>query len=282
MNKETAYKIFEEMISLAKKEIVEFTLNHKFGIEKKADKTVVTDCDKHIDKVLWDYAKKQWLSVISEEGEKESDIVKSGNYITIDPIDGSLGYIEHVNYAMKNDIKTFLKTDLWSQSDFCLLLWIVIDSKPRYACCYHYVTEEKIMLDSSNKENCIIELDYRKRNYPNACYADQRAWEEIQKNVMKQDDVKTIVQATLWLKSLYTFLNNHDNAIAIHRVQHAGLWDILPAAVASIAFWGILLDDKGEEVIYDKYIVLPWKWATAIKWNRFVYVKEKLKEIPNN
>jgi fructose-1,6-bisphosphatase/inositol monophosphatase family enzyme len=282
MDREKAYKIFGEMISSAKREVVDFTLNHKFDVEKKADKTSVTACDKHIDKVLSDYAKSQGLSVISEEGDQENEIVKSGNYITIDPIDGSLGYIDHVNFALSlGNIKTFLKTDLGAQADFCLLLGIVENSEPKYGCCYHYVTGEKIMLDASDKQACYVELEYRKRIYTNACYIDQRAGESIEKSILSQGNVKGILQATLGLKSLYTFLNQHNNALTIHRVQHAGLWDILPAAVASKAFSGILLDDEGNEVVYNKYVILPGKGATAIKGESFLSVQNKLRTIPN-
>jgi 3'-phosphoadenosine 5'-phosphosulfate (PAPS) 3'-phosphatase len=283
MNQTEAFAIFEQMINLAKDAVVNFTLKNKFDIEKKADKTAVTACDMHIDKVLSDFAKAQGLSVISEEGDKEYAIVKSGNYITIDPIDGSLGYIDHVNFSLGiGDIKTFLKTDLGPQADFCLLLGIVQDSEPKYGCCYHYVTGEKILLDATDKEHCHVELNYRRRAYPNACYIDQRAGESIEKSILDQENVRGILQATLGLKSLYTFLNQHDNALTIHRVQHAGLWDILPAAVAAKAFSGLLLDDEGNDVVYNKYVILPGRGATAIKGKRFLSVQNLLRTIPND
>lgn len=282
MNRKTAYKIFEDMIGLAKREIINFTLNHQFEVEKKADKTFVTACDLHIDKILSDYARSQGLSIISEEGSKENQILKSGNYMTIDPIDGSLAYIDNVNFALNlDDIQTFLKTDLGPQADFCLLLGIVEDAQPRYGCCYHYVTGEKILLDALDEQSCHIELDCRKRKYPNVCYVDQRTVDKIALDLLNQKDVRGILQATLGLKSLYTFLNQHQNALTVHRIQHAGLWDILPAAAASKAFSGLLLDDQGNEVVYDRYITLPGKGATAIKGDRFLAVQEKLKTIVN-
>lgn len=278
MEEKEAFQIFEEVISLAKKEIVSFTLKNKFDIETKADKTLVTACDKYIDDVISKYVNSKGISVVSEEGEKESEIIQLGNYFTIDPIDGSLGYIDHVNFSLKEgDINYFLKTDLGSQSDFCLLLGIIENSEPKYACCYHYVTGEKILLSSVNKENCKIELEYRKRSYENAIYMDQREGEIIQKSLLKKDDNKGIVQATLGLKSLYTILNNHKNAITIHRVQKAGLWDILPVAVACKIFGGVLLDDKGNEVVFNKYAILPGNGATVIKGSRFKSVKNQLK-----
>jgi fructose-1,6-bisphosphatase/inositol monophosphatase family enzyme len=87
MNRKEAFNLFEEMIELANTELHKFTISQKLDIEQKIDKTLVTNCDRYIDKVLSDYAKSKNLLVISEEGNKINKIVKGGNYITIDPID---------------------------------------------------------------------------------------------------------------------------------------------------------------------------------------------------
>ena len=277
MNREEAFKLFEEMIKLADKELVNFTTSQNFKIEQKVDKTLVTNCDYHIDKILTNYAKSRNLLVVSEEGDKINKIVEGGNYITIDPIDGSLGYIEYVNNAIQNEgIRSFLSKDLGPESDFCLLIGIVENGQPKYGCCFHYVTKEKILLDSENKSKCIIENSVRNYKSKSVIYIDPRPGDEIQKKIMDMDNVSNITQATLGLKSLLTILNNHENAITIHRVQDAGLWDILPTAVATKIFGGILLDDKGNDVVYNKYIILPGKGATCIKGNKFIFVKDEL------
>lgn len=282
MNREQAFDLFEEMIRLAQTELRRFTQSQKLSVDQKADKTVVTACDYHLDRVLSEFATSQGMSVVSEEGKQEKKIVKSGNYLTIDPIDGSLGYIEHVNYALQHGgITTFLSKDLGPASDFCLLVGIVENGSPRYGCCFHYITHEKWLLDAESPDDCVIKHTKRRYACLNAIYVDPRPGEEIQQQISEVPDVTAIQQATLGLKSLYTVINKHENAITIHRVQRAGLWDILPTAVAIKAFGGRLLDDSGDEVVYDKYVILPGKGATCIKGNRFLYVKDELKRNQN-
>lgn len=47
------------------------------------EKTVVTGYDCQIDKALSQFAKTKGLSVVSEEGDKENQIVKSGKFLNI-------------------------------------------------------------------------------------------------------------------------------------------------------------------------------------------------------
>lgn len=282
MDRQEAFHLFEKMIRLAEAELHRFTKSQRLCVHHKADRTVVTGCDRRIDEVLSEFAKSIGLLVVSEEGDKEKQIVSKGDYVTIDPIDGSLGYIEYVNYAVEHGgINAFLSQDLGPASDFCLLLGIVEDGTPRFGCCYHYVTKERILLDAQAPGRCTIQNRRRKNSARTVVYVDPRPGEEIQQRIARMPDVKTITQATLGLKSLFTIINDHKDAITIHRVQHAGLWDILPTAVAVQAFGGILLDDKGDEVVYDDYVILPGKGATCIKGKRFLHVKDELRRIHN-
>lgn len=282
MNRQEAFQLFEGMIKLAEAELHKFTKVQDLNVEQKADKTVVTGCDCQIDNALSEFAKSRGLLVVSEEGDKENQVVKGGKYMTIDPIDGSLGYINYVNYALEHGgIETFLSQDLGASSDFCLLLGIVENGSPKYGCCFHYVTREKILLDAQAPDQCMIQNKKRKYTGKSAVYVGPRPGEQIQQKISEMPDVTTIRQSTLGLRSLFTIINEHEEAITIHRVQHAGLWDTLPTAVAVKAFGGTLLDDKGNEVIYDKYVILPGKGATCIKGNRFLYVKDELRRLSN-
>lgn len=281
MDKNQAFQLFNQMIKIAELELFEFTLNNnnKFDIEHKADKSVVTACDKAIDEKLTRAAQKNGFQVVSEEGEHVLSIVQSGNYITIDPIDGSLGYIDHVNYAIENGgVKKFLKKDLGAEHDFCLLLGIVEASQPRFGACYNFITKEKIMIDALDPDSFIRENNVRKYSYPNAVYIDQRKGDYVEDLLLDTPDSKAITQATLGLKSLYTILNNHQNAITCHRVQTAGLWDIMPAAVATKAFGGQVYDDKGEELKLNEYIILPGKGATIIKGDKYKFALNELRK----
>ncbi len=279
MTKDDAFQLFQNMIDEAEKELLSFTLHSGLSVEHKADKTAVTECDKSIDRKLSAIAKDSNLQVVSEEGLLVKHIVESGNYITIDPIDGTLGYIEYVNDALKKgNISYFLHKDLGPQSDFCLLLGVVENGKPVFGACYNYITKEKIFIDGSNKDN--LQRVHNKRNYmsPNAVYVDQRPGDEIEDVLKSTHGAEVIKQAALGLKSLYTLINPHQNAITVHRVQVAGLWDIMPAAVAAAAFGGRVYDDLGNPLQCNRYIILPGKGATIIKGHKFDFVIDLLKK----
>lgn len=168
-----AFQLFEDMIQLATNELISFSHGNNIAVKHKVDKSVVTACDRAIDIKLTQTAQKLGFSVISEEGHHQQAIVSNGNYLTIDPIDGSLGYIDYINYALQNGgISQFLQKDLGPESDFCLLLGIVKNGKPKYGACYNYITKEKILLDASKPEAYIRENNKRKYITKNAIYID--------------------------------------------------------------------------------------------------------------
>ncbi|MFA5828656.1 MAG: inositol monophosphatase family protein [Candidatus Shapirobacteria bacterium] len=267
------------MIVEASDELLDFTLNTPISAEHKADKSVVTHCDKQIENRLVKIAQSNNLQVVPEEGDKVLEIVKSGNYLTIDPIDGTLGYLEYVNKAIdKGDITDFLKEDLGAASDFCLLLGLVENGIPTFGACYNFITKEKILIDGNNPDNLIRENNTRGYSQEYAIYVDQRPGDFIERELINMSGVSIIKQAALGLKSLYTVINPHKSAITVHRVQIAGLWDIIPAAVACRAFGGKVYDDKGEELKLQDYIALPGTGATIIKGDKFNFVLDLLKK----
>jgi fructose-1,6-bisphosphatase/inositol monophosphatase family enzyme len=278
MDKKQVYTLFDNMIFEAIDELQSFTYNSAIKSENKADKTVVTQCDKRIENRLVKIAKRSGLQVVPEEGEKVLEVVKSGNYLTIDPIDGTLGYLEYVNNALKKgDIKNFLKDDLGAANDFCLLLGLVENRVPTFGACYNFITKEKILIDGNNKQNLFRENNTRDYSQEYAVYVDQRPGDFIEQELVNMTGVSVIKQAALGLKSLYTIINSHKAAITVHRVQTAGLWDIMPAAVACRAFGGQVYDDKGEPLKLNEYIILPGRGATIIKGDMFSFVLDRLK-----
>lgn len=277
MNYKEAFSLFEKMIVAAEEELTSFTKAKSLSAEHKADKSVVTECDKVIDNTLSSMARESGLAVVSEEGEHVLDIVKSGNYVAIDPIDGTLGYIEYVNYALENDgIDTFLQKDLGAASDFCLLLGIVENGDPQYGAVYNFITKEKILIDGNEKNNLRRENNIRNYRQRFAVYVDQRPGDFIEQALIALPDVSVIKQAALGLKSIYTIINPHEAAVTVHRVQKAGLWDIMPSAVAARAFGGKVYDDKGRQLKLNEYIILPGTGATIIKGEKFNFVLDSL------
>lgn len=280
MTKEQAFSLFEEMILTAEKELINFTIHSELNTEHKADKSVVTQCDKCIDNKLTELANSIGLQVISEEGTHVLNIAQSGNYITIDPIDGTLGYIEYVNYALSHGgIDTFLQTDLGAISDFCLLLGIVEGGIPQFGAVYNFVTKEKILIDGNDRNNLIRINNVRDYNQKKVAYIDQRQGDSLEQELTSLPNLTSIKQAALGLKSVYTIINPHEDAITLHRVQKAGLWDIMPSAVAARSFGGQVYDDHGEPLKFNSYIILPGNGATIIKGNAFSFVLENLKKL---
>lgn len=273
MNQQKAYLLFEQMISVADNELLNFTLHHPCNAQLKVDKSVVTDCDKAIDIKLSEIAKGAGLQVISEEGMHSQAIVESGNYMTIDPIDGTLGYIDYVNNALsQKNINSFLKKDFGAEHDFSLLLSIVEHGVPEYAAVYNYVTHEKILIDGNKKENLIRVNNKRDYSGAYAVYCDQRPGGKLEDSLKKLFDVTIISQATLGLKSVYTIINPHKSAITAHLIQNAGIWDVIPAAVAARAFGGNVYDSRGDLLSYTSYIVLPKIGAIVLRGERFQFI----------
>lgn len=277
METEKVFSLFKEMIAVAREELVNFTTQNKLIIDAKIDRSLVTDCDKTIDMRLTQIAKANGFQVISEEGVHSQQIVETGNYLTIDPIDGTLGYLDYCQaYTKENSKDVFLSKDLGAGSDFCLLLGIVENSKPRFAACFNYITHELVLIDAQDKNKFIRINNIRAYQGANVVYVDQREGNILEKELTLLKDVKVIKQAALGLKSLYTIINPHKNSITYHSVQTAGLWDVMPAAVASRAFEGELFDGKGELLEFDKYIILPGLGATIIKGPKFKAFRQKL------
>lgn len=282
MDRIKIYAMFEEMIEEADKKLVEYTNAYPLESVEKADKSMVTGCDQLIDQTLTAIAQQNGFQVVSEEGEHVSNIVKSGNYLTIDPIDGTLGYIEHVQDAMqKNKIDLFNSEDLGRDKDYCLLIGIVENAEPRYGCYYNYVTKERILIDSNDPKSIIWENNIRDEDQGIVAYVDQRPGELLENEILSDKNVRKIVQATVGIKSIYTILKSHESAVTLHRVQSAGMWDILPGAVCASAFGGSIYDDNGDLLEFDNYIILPGRGVTIIKGEYFNWVANRLKEVPN-
>jgi len=180
MKREEAYSMFKEMIDIASVEIAKFTRKQKLSVDYKQDKTIVTECDKKISEVLKKYVG-ETLPFISEEDEESYALAGGGNYIIIDPIDGNLGYIEHVKkLAEKKSNKP--STDLNpSPVDHCLLIGIVENGIPRFGCCYNYVSGETFFLDSTSKSHTIRKKIQKKENVKFAYYVDNRGGSDFDK-----------------------------------------------------------------------------------------------------
>ena len=273
MTPNQAQKLFEEMFQKANQELITFTLSTELKIEQKADKTFVTACDEKIDKVVSQLARDAGLKIVSEEGDKSLQTVRDGNYITIDPIDGTLAYLEYVNYALNHGgIENFLNFDLGFSWDFCILLGLVENGEAMFGGVFNYVTKESFFIDALN--NKIIRTGL-KRNFEatKAIFVDQRFGGSLETLLKQDQNAKVIILSSFGLRALYACMD-FEEAVALHRVQSTGLWDILPAAAMNARIY----DEKGDELDLTSYISLPGKGALVLKGTNFDYILEELKK----
>ncbi len=284
MERTQAYDIFRQAIALADKEIENFTVSHKIGIDRKADRSLVTACDKHIDISLTKLFNQHGFKVISEEGPEAIQTAEGGNYVTIDPIDGTGLYIHHVNEASQQNSSKSHIARLGREFDYALLLGIVEYGKPRFGGTYNYVTGETILIDSKGAEFMV-----REREIPIigkgsnlAQYVESRTSDSVNSRISSQPGVVTIRQADPYgLRALFAQINGHESATAVHRAQASGLWDILPAAVTAQYTGAQILDDKGEPFRYNAYCIAPGRGISTIFGDKFKWIQEALKKREN-
>src|SRR3989338_3217680 len=178
MERKAAFQVFEEAIRLACNELANYTKKKGLVIKSKPDGTKVTGNDEHIDQILTKFFSDKGFNVVSEENPSSFGHIKAGNYAIIDPIDGTLGFIEHAKKS-----KTGIDQNLPGEFDYALLIGIVENGIQRFGCCYNYVTGGKILLDSKSRRQSIIELGKRAYLGRTVQYIETRTSDNINKKL---------------------------------------------------------------------------------------------------
>jgi fructose-1,6-bisphosphatase/inositol monophosphatase family enzyme len=271
MNREEAFQLMDNMVTWASREIALFTKSNKIISEGKPDGSAVTACDLHLDRGLTQIATNLGLQVVSEEGLHNLDFIRSGNYATIDPIDGTLGYLEHCKHS--RGPSPHISRDIGSEFDYALLVGIVENGIPRFGCAYSYVTGEKILIDSEG----YFERGGKKRRFNARCarYIDNRIKSEDRINARLSDPpTETFRFSSLGLASLYLQLNGHDSAALAHfPPQRNGLWDVVPALVSCSFTDTAILDGNGHKISLTDDVWIP-KGVVLYKGRKFSWVKD--------
>jgi fructose-1,6-bisphosphatase/inositol monophosphatase family enzyme len=275
VDRKEAYELFRNFISTISEEIAKFTRENKIGITEKDDRTLVTECDKYIDKITGSIAQEKGFSVISEERENDLDTLRSGNYVIIDAIDGTLGYIKHTQ-SSADKTNPHINSQLGYNNDYSFLSAIIINGKPRFGLCYNYVTSETILLDSEDSKHTIWENKNPIFNSKNAHYIDLRCEDFPNKRLSCHKDTITYQYTSPGMAFIYAQLNNHDSAAIYHFPQQNGLWDIAPACVAAGFSNTHILDGNGEPIKFKDYLDIPKKGLVLIKGNKFNWLRNYL------
>jgi fructose-1,6-bisphosphatase/inositol monophosphatase family enzyme len=273
MNRDQIHILFTELIATAQTILADYLQAHHFTVETKIDHSPVTEADKHIDRTLSQMCRDHGLAVLSEESKHSLELIQTGNYMTIDPIDGTKGLVEHLKHIQDGKFNP----DIGRRCDCALLLGLVQNGQPTYAAYYNYVTAESVFLDAESQEiirQRDINLDFQDTLYSNC--KDQKPEDATSEKLLQMfPQTQIVVQGAVGIRTLYTFINKATNSTTFARVESGfGLWDILPAMCASKIFGGQLYDGFGEPVQLDQYITIPGKGVLAIKGEKFAQVRE--------
>ena len=281
MNRQDAFRMFEETIKVASAALLDlYKSGQSIRPIKKADDSLVSIIDEAVDVPVNVHLRKFGLPVVSEESENDIEAVRRGNYVTSDPVDGSGHAVRHFENAKSRGLPTPFDLSLGRAYDYCLLLGVVLDGKPRFGCYYNYVTGEKILVDSESANHIIWEgRNQALYNARYARYTENRTNDKINALISKDTSVSTFNVGPLGIRCLYVQLNGHESAVAVHLgLQENGLWDILPACVATQFTRATILDGLGSPIKFTEYVLTPNKGVVAYLGNKFSWVGQRLKE----
>ncbi|MDO8480667.1 MAG: inositol monophosphatase family protein [Nanoarchaeota archaeon] len=264
MNRAEAFSFFDAVASEASKELKRFAKD--LQITQKADKTLVTACDIHLSKHIATLAQEWNIPLLSEEDEEGYTLITKPLFAVLDPIDGTLAYIEHAKHPERK---------LGPEFDYTLLLTIVEKSKPRFGLCYNFVTGERMKLDSRSKIHSIIENVKRLYKSKIAFYYENRTDDSLSRRLLADTKIKGRYQAmSLGQRLLLMQLNPHESAAVSHFAQRSGLWDVGPALVAASWSGAKLFDGKGNPLTANKVFIDGG--IVAYKGSYFEGIEKKL------
>ena len=134
-------------------------------------------------------------------------------------------------------------------------------------------------MDSDSEEHTIYSIAKNRRHKGRFVqYFEDRSKDQLNKKLFKDKSIdKRYNVGALGLRALLVQLNYHESAIASHFAQENGLWDIVPAAVATQFTNAVPLDGNGNSIEYKKYIIIP-KGFVIYTGNKFDWVIKELRK----
>jgi len=280
MNLNKAYDFFEKIIEKVSQSIGPFVKENKLEKNIKTDetgcRTLVTNIDKYIDRIVSKYAKQKGINIISEEGDNEIEILRKGDYFIFDSIDGTLAAAKHVESSTDLKNPNINKT-LGPEYNYTFLGAIIENGQPKFGVCYDYVSGETILLNSENIKN-LVWMKSSKENYlaNNALYLDNRF--RINKDKI---NIRLINESdeTFWYSSpgkafILAQLCGYKSVAISHFFQQNGLWDIAPACIITNLTETKILDGFRNPIKFNKYLLIPGKGNTLYKGDKFSWLEK--------
>ena len=237
MEREKAFSLFGRMNRAALAALTDYTKNNVPQEQRKeGDRSIFSKADIITDEVLCGIARLSGLRPIGEESETDLQAIGDGNYITIDSIDGSGLYLEHVKSAAKKELATaHFDPDLGDNFDYAVILGIVENGKPRFGSYFSYVTGETIMVDSDSTIHTLWDRANNSNNYEGrtANYIENRVirgaedWQPHNTEVnerISQSAISELNVGPLGRRCLYAQLGEHESSAVYHMgLQENGL-----------------------------------------------------------
>tara|TARA_Y100000310_G_scaffold344861_1_gene460083 strand:- start:5847 stop:6722 length:876 start_codon:yes stop_codon:yes gene_type:complete len=291
MDQATAYRLFHEMNQLALSELIDYTSNNIPVATEKIDRSVFSGADQRTNDALCDFSRRNGLKPVGEESPEDLSVVRSGNYVTIDSIDGSGHYLKHVEGARAKKLQVpHIDPELGDNFDYAVIIGIVENGRPRFGSYFSYVSGELIMVDSDSINHTVWERGSNLNLYlgEKANYTENRVELGINENNSainrRISDIadKTHNVGPLGRRCLYAQLGSHESAAVYHMgLQENGLWDILPTCVLAETPENRrktrIYDGNGNPIVFTEYAQTPNKGVILTHGPEFEWISKEIR-----
>lgn len=243
----------------------EFIRETRVRVEFKADKSVVTEADIMLNARLEEHLADFGLPCIGEETENSADVIRSGSYIAIDPIDGTSNFIRVTN----GDTKTHAL-------DYGVLIGVVRDGSPQIGGCLNlYTCELHLAIDDkqSGQLYSVLQIGSAKGETVASRIADihgdmvQVAGSQFKDPINRffENCMPILRVGGLGFRIISLCSEKFRAGFVYHQSQRAGLWDLAgPSVIASVC--GVeIFDGIGGALDFKAGEYFPGNGAVATK-----------------
>lgn len=251
-------------------------------IDEKADKSLVTEVDIQVNELLKNQFASLGIPFIGEESEHDLQTIKGGNYIAVDPIDGTSNFVRMFNGELDKPAL-----------DNVTLISLVRDGVPVIGICLNHYTGELYIAvnDGKTKLESVQHLYIKGLEYPGTTGIERvselrsdrmlvmgsSASDPVNKKYSQ--DAPTAQIGGLGFRIISLCNNDITDGLVYHKKQDAGLWDLAAAQVFASLNGVEILDGNGDRLDFTSAAYFPGHGAMATKGNSLGYVPNENIEI---
>jgi 3'-phosphoadenosine 5'-phosphosulfate (PAPS) 3'-phosphatase/ribosomal protein S24E len=240
-----------------------------FVAEEKADKTIVTEIDIKLNDFLGRFFADLGIPYIGEESEHKLDAIKTGTYVTVDPIDGTSNFVKMFN----GDIEA-------PAIDNVTLISYVKDGIPVIGVCINHFTGEldiavnqgDIKFESHITLEGLQGLDYlgqtgadriKELKSRKVLVMGSKAKDPVNKKLSEKAPAAKIGGLGFRIISLCN--TSVKDGIVYHKSQRSGVWDLAAPYVFASLNGVEIFDGTGNALDFTKDAYFPGNGAIAVK-----------------